>query len=183
MSFFRLNFSFLVWWRVWAEKKLKKIWSPPPLGGGFVGNCSILAHLKITFRALVTIYFKIEKTLENKKVLPWWDLSGVCPQIWATTSNLGSRAQKLVFTSIYYIADIDESWFGFGPFLVPSWHPKTESRVLNVCWEANYASWTQTSWKSIILGRKHRGGTKCPPRLSHGIYMPPLLGLKGFIVR
>ena len=66
--------------------------------------------------------------------------------IWSVPSDLsynlkfGLQSPKTGFTSIYYIADIDEAWFGFGPFLVPSWHPKTESRVLNVCWEAKYAS-------------------------------------------
>ena len=68
--------------------------------------------MKILFGALVTIYFKIEKNLRKQKS------SALMRSIWSVTSDLVSRAQKLVFTSVYYIADIGEAWFSLGPFLV-----------------------------------------------------------------
>ena len=105
---------FFVWLLVcWSkegfeQKNLKKIRSWAPKGVVFVNNCSIWAIMKIAFWALVTIYFKIEKTSENKKVPPWWGDGGVSPQILPRT-NPRVKSKKLTF--VVWIMVFSDAFF------------------------------------------------------------------------
>ena len=54
----------------------------------------------------------------------------------------------------------------------------TETGVQMACWQSIYAPWTKKSWKFFITGQKMVGAWQAPPRLSHGIQTPPLLGLR-----
>ena len=100
--YYWLTFSLFMYILHFRSFLVKKIYPGASRGGLNVNLGRFLAIFKTSFWALVTKYFKIEKTSENKKVPPWWGDGGVSPQIWPRTNPRVSRAKKPHFHSMNY---------------------------------------------------------------------------------
>ena len=103
-----------------------------PRGVVLAATAPFWRFLKIAIGALVTIYFKIEKNFRKQKSSTL--MRSICALRFELQPQIRDPEPKnWFFTGFYYLADIDEAGLVRDPFLVPSWHPKTKSRVSNVC--------------------------------------------------
>ena len=100
--YYWLTFSLFMYILHFRSFLVKKIYPGASRGGLNVNLGLFLAIFEMGFWALITKYFKIEKTSENKKVPPWWGDGGVSPQIWPRTNPRVSRAKKPHFHSVNY---------------------------------------------------------------------------------